>query len=135
MTTPAMPYAERVLVVSCAAISAVPVKTQPHRVSPTPERERVGGRQAVGDQAGGDQGAEHQVGEQRDEHRSRRRGVPADRRGPEQLVAAGLLLAAGVPADDEHAHQPDEDRAERRRLPRDLAADGVRAPAPGRPSR
>ncbi len=31
-----MPYIERVLAVSWAAIRAVPVKTQPHRVRPTP---------------------------------------------------------------------------------------------------
>ena len=47
----------------------------------------------------------------------RHRRVAADRRGPDQLVAAALLLGAGVPADQEHAHQAGDDRAERRRLP------------------
>ena len=53
------------------------------------------------------------------------RRVPADGGGAHQLVAAALLLGAGVPADQEHAHQPGHDRAERRGLPRHLAADGV----------
>ena len=46
-TAPASPYIARVLAVSWAATSAVPVKNQPDSVSPSAEAQRVGDRERV----------------------------------------------------------------------------------------
>ena len=125
ITEPAMPYMLRVVDVSWAATRAVAGEDPAAQRQPDPDGDRVRRGQREGHQAHGHQRAEHDVGEQGVGERGGQGRVPADGGRPDQLVTPALLLGAGVPADQEHAHQPGHDRAERRGLPRHLAADGV----------
>ena len=128
ITAPVMPYIARVLSVSCAATRATAPKTRPASAAASPRFTDPGDGETVADQAGRDESAEQDVRDNDDQCGGDERRVAPDRPGADELVPAALLLGAGVPADEEHAHQPGEDRAERRGLPGDLSAERVERP-------
>ena len=95
---------------------------------PHSQHERSGGGQTVGHQTARDPGREQEVRAEDDDQGRGRRGPTAQGAGAQQLVAPRLLLGAGVPADQQHAHQPGQDGSEGAGLPGHLATGGVQGP-------
>nr|WP_257018999.1 hypothetical protein [Streptomyces sp. TLI_235] len=90
------------------------------------EGEGAGRGLAGGGETAGDQGREQQVGGGGGEQRGGERSAPADRAGADQFEPAVLLLGAGVPDDQQGAHQSGEDGAEDGHPPGRQPADGGR---------
>ena len=127
-----VPYAARVLSNTCAATAVSAAKVMPTPASRGAEQKRAGDRQPGPGGRREHQQSHRQVGQTGQRERRGQRGPPADPGGAEQFGPPGLLVGAGVPADQEHVHQRDHDRHEREDLEDDLAADGLQQP--GRPA-
>ena len=107
-TAPVMPYAPGRSRRAVQRRGRPPPNTRPRQAGRQPQRDRAGHRQPVPDQAAGDQ-APNAHWPSRRAARRRQRGVPADA-APGAARPAALLLGAGVPPDQEHAHQRRDDR-------------------------
>ena len=125
-TPTATPRAARALAVSWAATAPTAANAAPAQAHDSPKAQAPRGIQPRRDEAQGGEQAEQEARAERQDQRRDQRGPAADHAGPQELGAALLLVAAGVPDHGEEHQDRDQHGTEGGHLQHGDAAEAGR---------